>query len=162
MQINKHKVVEIEYILKDDKGNVLDTSEGSGPFIYLHGANSIIPGLENALEGKSTGDQFSVTVVPEEGYGARDETKIATVPHKMFHDDQEIQVGMQYHAQGPNGEALTVTVVEVTEEGVVVDGNHPLAGENLNFDVTVKEVRDASEEEIAHGHVHGAGGHAHE
>jgi FKBP-type peptidyl-prolyl cis-trans isomerase SlyD len=139
MQVSEKKVVAIDYTLKDDQGQVLDSSEGRDPLLYLHGASNIIPGLEAALAGKTQGDALSVRIAPEEAYGTRDDEKVQTVPRAMF------------------GEAA----VEVDDETVTVDGNHPLAGAHLNFDVEVVEVRDATDEEIAHGHVHGPGGHHH-
>jgi FKBP-type peptidyl-prolyl cis-trans isomerase SlyD len=160
MQIEARKVVTLNYTLTDKDGNVIDQS-GDASFAYLHGANNIIPGLENALEGKSAGDSLNVSVNPEEGYGERDPAKAQSVPRNMFPEDTDIEVGMQFHAQGPNGETLVVTVAAVEEDVITVDGNHPLAGEQLNFAVEVLEVREASEEELEHGHVHGPGGHHH-
>ncbi len=160
MQIGDQKVVTLHYTLTDNEGTVIDKSD-DGSFAYLHGASNIIPGLESALTGKAAGDELSVSVAPEEAYGTRDEAMLQQVPKNMFEDASQIAVGTQFHAQGPNGEMLVVTVMEVQDEHVVVDGNHPLAGVDLNFDVKIIEVRDASEEEIAHGHVHGPGGHHH-
>ena len=153
MQIAKDKVVTLNYTLKDDAGNVIDESQ-DGSFAYLHGANNIIPGLEGALDGKSSGDEVSVTVAPEEGYGARDESRVQQVPREMFPADANIQPGMQFQAEGPQGQVLVVTVTETDGQTVTVDGNHPLAGVNLNFDVKVMDVRDATEEELSHGHPH--------
>lgn len=161
MQIAKHKVVTIDYTLTDDDGNVLDQST-DGHFAYLHGERNIIPGLEEALAGKAQGDRVSVSVPPEAGYGERDESKAAPVPRDMFPDDMEIEPGMQFQAQGPEGETLLVTVVKVGNDEVVVDGNHPLAGMTLNFDVEIMDVRDATSEEVNHGHVHGPEGHHHD
>jgi len=160
MQIGDHKVVTLHYTLTDNEGTVIDKSD-DGSFAYLHGASNIIPGLENALTGKTAGDELTVSVSPEDAYGVRDESMLQQVPKSMFEDDSQIAVGTQFHAQGPNGEMLVVTVMEVQDEHVVVDGNHPLAGVDLNFDVKVVDVRDASEEEVEHGHVHGPGGHHH-
>ena len=160
MTIAENKVVTIEYTLKNDAGEVLDTSEGREPLVYLHGAKNIIPGLENALSGKTPGDSVSVRIEPAEAYGERDDSMKQEVPRDMF-GDEEVQVGMQYHAQSPEGEMLVVTVIDANDTHVTVDGNHPLAGQHLNFDVEVKDVRDASDEEISHGHVHGEGGHQH-
>ena len=160
MQISQNSVVTMNYTLTDDKGNKLDESQDSS-FAYLHGASNIIPGLENALAGKSAGDELTVSVSPEDAYGVRDESMLQQVPKSMFEDTSQIAVGTQFHAQGPNGEMLVVTVMEVQDDHVVVDGNHPLAGVDLNFDVKIIDVRDASEEEVAHGHVHGPGGHHH-
>ncbi len=159
MKIANNTVVTIDYELTDEDGNVLDSSQG-GKFAYLHGANNIIPGLEDALSGKSTGDQVSVAVAPDEGYGDRDETKLQAVPRTMFPLNTDIQVGMQFHAEGPEGQAILVTIASVDGDQVTVDGNHPLAGVNLNFEVNIVDVRDATKDEIDHGHVH-APGHAH-
>lgn len=160
MQIDTHKVVTLNYTLTDSDGNVIDQSN-DGSFAYLHGANNIIPGLENALAGKKAGDNLDVSVPPAEGYGERDNGKTQDVPRDMFPQDTDIEPGMQFHAQGPNGESIVVTVTAVSEDTVTVDGNHPLAGVELNFAVEVVHVRDASQEEIEHGHVHGPGGHHH-
>ncbi len=160
MQIADQKVVTIDYTLTDNEGRVIDKSS-DGSFAYLHGASNIIPGLENALAGKSAGDELTVSVSPDQGYGMRDEAMMQQVPKSMFEDASQIAVGTQFHAQGPNGEVLVVTVKDVQDEHVVVDANHPLAGVDLNFDVKVVDVRDASEEEVAHGHVHGPEGHHH-
>ena len=161
MQIEKDKVVTIDYVLTDDAGNELDRSE-DGSFAYLHGASNIIPGLEDALAGKAAGDELKVPVAPEDAYGHRDESKTQAVPADMFQTDTQIEVGMQFHAQDPDGDPLVVTVIKVEEETITVDGNHVLAGIPLNFDVKVVDVRDASAEELAHGHVHGPGGHHHD
>ena len=160
MQIEQNSVVTLHYTLKDNDGNIIDQSD-DGSFLYLHGAMNIIPGLENALSGKSAGDEISVKVSPEEGYGEKDPQRIQEVPKEMFDNADEIQPGVQFHAQGPDGNAVVVTVVEVKDEAVVIDGNHALAGVDLNFEVKVVDVREASAEEIEHGHVHGPGGHQH-
>jgi FKBP-type peptidyl-prolyl cis-trans isomerase SlyD len=160
MQIEKHRVVTLAYTLKDDDDRIIDQSD-DGSFCYLHGANNIIPGLENALNGKVTGDELSVSVPPEEGYGVHDAGKTQAVPREMFPTQEGIEAGMQFHAQGPEGQTLVVTVVKVEEDSVTVDGNHPLAGVRLNFDVKVMDVREATREEIAHGHVHDPNGHHH-
>jgi FKBP-type peptidyl-prolyl cis-trans isomerase SlyD len=160
MQIESNSVVTLHYTLKDNDGNVIDQSD-DGSFLYLHGAMNIVPGLENALSGKAVGDEFSVTVSPEEGYGEKDPQRIQEVPKDMFDSAEEIKVGVQFHAQSPDGNAVVVTVVEVKDEAVVIDGNHALAGVDLNFDVKIVDVREASEEEVSHGHVHGPHGHQH-
>jgi FKBP-type peptidyl-prolyl cis-trans isomerase SlyD len=160
MQIGDQKVVTLHYTLTDNDGRVIDKSE-DGSFAYLHGASNIIPGLEDALTGKSAGEEMSVSVSPEQAYGVRDESMLQQVPKNMFEDASQIAVGTQFHAQGPNGEMLVVTVLEVHDDHVVVDANHPLAGVELNFDVKIIDVRDASEEEVEHGHVHGPEGHQH-
>ena len=161
MQIEVQKVVTLNYTLTDNEGTVIDESKDSS-FAYLHGASNIIPGLENALTGKQAGESLSVSVAPEDGYGERDAARTQSVPKNMFPEDAEIEIGMQFHAQGPNEETIVVTVTELEDETVTVDGNHPLAGVELNFAVEIIEVREASQEEIEHGHVHGADGHHHE
>ena len=160
MQIEPNSVVTLHYTLKDNEGNVIDQSDDDS-FLYLHGAMNIVPGLENALTGKSAGDEFSVTVSPEEGYGHKDPQRIQEVHKEMFQDAGEIAVGLQFHAQSPDGNAVVVTVIEIKDDVVVIDGNHALAGVDLNFSVKVIEVREASEEEVSHGHVHGPHGHHH-
>lgn len=160
MQVAKNTVVTLNYTLTNEQGEVLDQSQ-DGSFVYLHGAFNIIPGLENALEGKKADEALTVKVEPAEAYGERNDSMIQSVPRDMFESDQPIEVGMQFHAQAPDGQHLTVTVTEVSDDTVTVDGNHPLAGVTLNFDVTIISVREASSEEIEHGHVHGPGGHHH-
>ena len=160
MQIEDKRVVTLAYILKDNDDNIIDQSD-DGSFCYLHGASNIIPGLENALTGKVSGDELSISIAPEEAYGVREDEKIQTVPREMFPPDQDIEPGMQFHAQSPDGVPLVVTIAKVEEESIVVDGNHPLAGVQLNFEVRVMDVREATSEEIDHGHVHGPEGHQH-
>lgn len=160
MQISANKVVSIHYTLKNDAGEVLDSSSGREPLSYLQGGGNIVPGLEKALEGKSTGEKVNVSVVPEEGYGPRHDGLMQEVPRDAFQGVEDIKPGMQFHAQGPQG-PLVVTVVEAGDDTVKVDGNHPLAGETLHFDVEVTDVREATDEEKEHGHVHGPGGHEH-
>jgi len=160
MQISPNSVVTLHYTLKDNEGNLIDQSD-DGSFLYLHGAMNIIPGLENALVGKAAGDEVSVSVSPEEGYGVKDPERVQEVPKEMFEGNDDIQVGVQFHAESPDGAAVVVTVVEIKDDVVVIDGNHALAGVDLNFDVKVIEVREASEEEVTHGHVHGPHGHQH-
>lgn len=132
-----------------------------GTFTYLHGAKNLIPALEDALEGKEAGDKANVVVAPENAYGGRDEQKIQRVPRKMFPVDQELVVGMPFSSATPEGTAVNVVITAIEETEVVIDGNHPLAGVELHFDIEIIGVRDASEEELEHGHVHGPGGHQH-
>ena len=159
MQIENRKVVTLDYTLTDESGDVLDTSKGGDPLVYLHGAGNIVPGLEVALNGKDEGDSFKVIVEPPEGYGERDEELLQTVPKDRL-GDEKLEVGMQFQATGPEGPTL-LTVVSVQGDQVTLDANHPLAGKTLAFDVTVIAVRDATLEELTHGHVHGEGGHHH-
>ena len=161
MQIAQDKVVLIHYTLTDDGGKVLDSSSGGDPLAYLHGQGNIIPGLEKALEGRQAGDKLDVKVAPAEGYGERDDQLVQQVPRRAFGGVQNVQPGMQFHAQSAQGQMRVVTVTHVQGDMVTVDGNHPLAGEVLVFDVEVAEVRDATGEELEHGHVHGPGGHHH-
>ena len=160
MLITNQKVVTIDYTLTDPKGEVLDSSQGQEPLIYIQGAGSIIPGLEAALEGKAAGDALKVTVAPAQAYGERDEELVREVPRDRFPTGGEITVGMRFHAQGAGGSHV-VTVVSIDDKNITVDANHPLAGVTLSFDVKVVDVRDATAEELAHGHVHGKGGHHH-
>jgi len=160
MQIESNSVVTLHYTLKDNDGRIIDYST-DGTFLYLHGAMNIIPGLENALTGKSAGDELTVNVSPEEGYGVKEDNRIQEVPKDMFDSAEEIKVGVQFHAQSPDGAAVVVTVTDVKDDTVVIDGNHALAGVDLNFDVKIVDVREASKEEIEHGHVHGEHGHQH-
>ncbi|RVU32244.1 MULTISPECIES: FKBP-type peptidyl-prolyl cis-trans isomerase [Neptunomonas] len=160
MQIADNAVVTMHYTLKNAAGEVLDSSQGQEPLAYLHGANNIVPGLENALVGKATGDKLEVTVKPEEGYGDVREELVQKVPHENFQGINELQVGMQFMAQAPWGEQ-PVTVIKIEDDGVTLDGNHPLAGQELFFDIEVTEVRAATEDELSHGHAHGEGGHHH-
>jgi FKBP-type peptidyl-prolyl cis-trans isomerase SlyD len=161
MQIAKNTVATIDYTLTDPQGQVIDTSKGRQPLSYLHGASNIIPGLESALEGKSAGEVVNVTVPPEKGYGPRDPNLLQSVPRSNFQGVNDIKPGMQFQAQTPQGGQHVVTVVKVDPQNVTVDANHPLAGMELKFDVTVVDVRQASPEEINHGHAHGANGHHH-
>jgi FKBP-type peptidyl-prolyl cis-trans isomerase SlyD len=156
MQITKDKVASIHYTLRDGDGNILDTSAGREPLTYLQGAGNLIAGMEEGLEGKSKGDKFNLKISPEKGYGVKDSSLVQKVPRSAF-GNQKVEKGMQF--QTNNGQVVTVT--ETGLESITVDGNHPLAGVELHFDVEVTDVRSASAEEIAHGHVHGPGGHHH-
>ncbi|CAA0124532.1 FKBP-type peptidyl-prolyl cis-trans isomerase SlyD [BD1-7 clade bacterium] len=150
---NDH-VVSIHYTLTNVDGEVLDSSEGSDPLQYLHGAGNIIPGLENALVGKQVGEKVDVTVKPEDAYGESMEEMIQEVPREMFQGVDEIEVGMMFQTQSPDGQAQMVTVAAVNDETVTIDANHPLAGQTITFAVEIAEVRESSEEERSHGHVH--------
>lgn len=161
MNIADNAVVTISYTLTDGDGTVIDSSEQHGDLAYLHGHQNIVPGLEKALTGKGVGEKVTTAVDPAEGYGERQEQLVFQVPRDRLPSDEELQLGMQFRAQSTEGQEMVVTLVELGDDEVTLDGNHPLAGQTLNFDVEVKEVRDASEEELAHGHVHGPNGHEH-
>ncbi|QLY29642.1 FKBP-type peptidyl-prolyl cis-trans isomerase [Nocardia huaxiensis] len=162
MVVSADKVVSIEYTLTDDEGDVLDTSAGEAPLEYLHGADNIVPGLEGALAGKAVGDELEVVVEAEDAYGEYLAELVSTVARDMFEDVEELEVGMEFHAEAPDGDAQIVTVVGVDGDDVIIDANHPLAGQRLHFKVKVVGIRDATAEEIAHGHPHGADDdHAH-
>ncbi|HED16085.1 MAG TPA: peptidylprolyl isomerase [Gammaproteobacteria bacterium] len=160
MEITDNKVVTLDYTLKDDAGKIIDQSENA-EFVYLHGARNIIPGLENALAGKTAGIELDVTVAPADGYGERDESMLQVVSKDMFESADQITVGQQFHAQGPDEEVVTITVMEINDDQITIDGNHPLAGVQLSFAVSIIDVRDASDEEMEHGHAHGPDGHHH-
>lgn len=160
MSIQANAVVSIHYAVSDESGEQLDSSAGKDPLTYLHGANNIISGLEKALEGKDVGDQVQVNIPPEEAYGERMEQLVEAVPREAFGDVENLEVGMRFQAQTDKGE-ISVVITDIEDDQVTVDGNHPLAGKALNFDVEVSDVREATEEEIAHGHAHGAGGVEH-
>lgn len=161
MQIQDNAVVSIHYTLTNEAGDTIDSSAGAEPLAYLHGAANIIPGLEDALAGKAAGDKLNVTVAPAEGYGEHIAELVQEVPSEMFQGVDEVQVGMEFHAESNTGQPIAVTVTKVEDDKVTIDANHPLAGVTLNFDVEVVEVREASAEELEHGHVHGTGGHEH-
>lgn len=160
MKISQNTVVTMDYTLKNDAGDTLD-SVTDGSFAYLHGAGNIIPGLERALQDRQANDEVSVAIKPVDAYGERDPSMQQVVPKDMFQDAGQIDVGRQFQAQAPNGAPMVITVVAVEGDKVTIDGNHPLAGVPLHFDVRVLNVREASAEEIAHGHVHGPDGHHH-
>ena len=160
MPVEKNKVVSIDYTLTNPQGEVLDTAKGGEPLSYLDGVGQIIPGLETALEGKSQGDAVQAVIPPEHAYGARSDNLVQDVPRQAFAGVQTVVPGMQVQAQTSAG-ARVVTVVGVGDDTVKVDANHPLAGVTLHFDVNVVDVRDATPEELSHGHAHGPGGAHH-
>ena len=161
MLIAANKAVSIDYTLTNDAGEVIDSSAGGAPLVYLQGAGNIIPGLEKALEGKAVGDELTVAVEPEDAYGEYAAELVSTLSRSMFEGVDELEVGMQFHASAPDGGMQIVTIRDIDGDDVTVDGNHPLAGQRLHFAVKVVNVRDASQEEVAHGHIHGEGGHHH-
>jgi FKBP-type peptidyl-prolyl cis-trans isomerase SlyD len=162
MNVAKNRVITIDYTLTDDNNNIIDTTAGSESFDYLHGFGNIIPGLEKALEGKGQGDRFSVTIPAVQAYGERDERMVVEVPLDRFQGAGPVKKGMRFHAETSSGFQL-VTVTQVRDQTVTIDGNHPLAGLDLIFDVTINAIREAKAEELAHGHVHSPGqGHSHE
>ena len=153
MQISKNKVATFDFTVTDDNGVVLDTSERVGPFSYVHGIGYLVPGLEAQMEGKSVGDRFAVSVPPAEGYGEWDEALLQEFPLSAFEGIDNLEVGMHLQTQGPNGTGV-VRVTTIEADKVTVDGNHPLCGVTLNFNVSVVDVRDATQEELEHGHIH--------
>lgn len=162
LKIADDHAVTIHYTLTNNQGEILDSSVGGEPLVYLHGAGNIIPGLENALLGKQQGDSLQVIVPPEDGYGVRHAELMQEVPRAMFGGASQLEVGMAFQAQGMHGEIQRVVIASINGDTVTVDANHPLAGETLTFAVTIESVRSASAEELAHGHVHGPGGHHHD
>ena len=154
MKIAPNQVVSIDYELKNDGGDVLDTSAGQEPLTYLHGTGGLIPGLEKALEGKTADDELEVSIPPEEAYGEFNESLVQKVNKAAFEGVEKVEPGMQFQAQGNNGETQRIMVVEVAGDDVTIDANHPLAGQTLHFSVQVRDVREATEEEKEHGHAH--------
>ncbi len=158
MQVADNTVVSFDYVLTSEDGNVIDSNEGAGPLAYIHGQGQIVRGLEDALAGRAVGDKFQVTVSPDKAYGVRDAALVQVVSRDMFESVHELEVGMRFRATLEDGEHL-FTIVSLDGKQVTIDGNHPLAGSTLNFDVTVVNIREATAEELSHGHVHGEGGH---
>lgn len=160
MNISEQCVASFHYTLTDSSGKVLDSSAGQEPLSYLHGSGNIIPGLEKALLGKTIGDKFNVSIPASEAYGLRDDSMVQELPSNMFEGIDKIEEGMEFHAETEHG-LQVVTVTKVVGDNITIDGNHPLAGVDLTFDVEVTAIRAATEEEIEHGHAHGVGGHHH-
>ncbi|GGJ45539.1 FKBP-type peptidyl-prolyl cis-trans isomerase [Deinococcus roseus] len=155
LSIAANKVVELDYVLTID-GDVIDKTEPGEPLLYLHGAGNLIPGLEKELEGKVVGDALSVTIDPADAYGEWDEQAIEVFSAENF--EGGVEVGATYYAENPDGTMMPFTVVEVRDDQIVADFNHPLAGQTLHFEVKVVNIREATEEELDHGHPHGADG----
>jgi FKBP-type peptidyl-prolyl cis-trans isomerase SlyD len=160
MPIEQNSVVSIHYTLKDDDGKVIDSSVSADPLTYLHGHGNLVAGLERELEGKSVGDKLHVKVAAADGYGEYDKDLVQKIPRRTLKGISDIRVGMRLHAQTEHG-ARAVTVTQIVGDMVTIDGNHPLAGQALNFDIEITDIRAATEEELQHGHVHGPGGHHH-
>ncbi|GAW85572.1 FKBP-type peptidyl-prolyl cis-trans isomerase SlyD [Bathymodiolus platifrons methanotrophic gill symbiont] len=156
MKNTENPVVSIHYTLTNKAGEKLDSSIGAEPLSYLHGAGNIIPGLESALSDASVGDKLTVTIEPADAYGEHNEQQIQTVAKDMFKGMDKVEVGMQFQADSSTGPAI-VTITKIEGDNITIDGNHPLAGEQLTFDVEVMEIRSATETEMEHGHIHGAG-----
>lgn len=160
MQIAKNAVVSLNYTLKNGEGTLLDTSDGREPLVYLHGVGALIPGLENELNGKVKGDKMNVVIQPEDGYGSRRDDLLKVVSKDGFQGDEEMKVGMQVQLDTEHGPAIAL-ISKIDGNDITLDLNHPLADMTLHFDVAIEDVREATEEEISHGHVHGPGGHQH-
>jgi FKBP-type peptidyl-prolyl cis-trans isomerase SlyD len=160
MQITSGSVVVFDYTLTDDDKDIIDSSKGSEPLAYIQGEGQIVPGLEKAMEGKKAGDTFTISIPPEEAYGVHDPENISVVPADQIEGGEELEEGMQLHTEGESGEQ-TVIITKIVGNEVTIDGNHPLAGMTLHFDITIRDVRPATKEELDHGHVHGPGGHHH-
>jgi FKBP-type peptidyl-prolyl cis-trans isomerase SlyD len=161
MKIEADSVVSIDYTLKNDEGEVLDTSEGHGPLFYLHGHGNIVEGLEAALGGRAVGDTLDVTVPPEKGYGTRKDDLVFDVPREHLPKDLSPQKGMHLSMTSDDGHTIPVLISAVKPRSVQVDANHELAGVTLHFSVAVREVRKATPDELHHGHAHGPDGHHH-
>ncbi|MFY0688271.1 MAG: peptidylprolyl isomerase [Cyclobacteriaceae bacterium] len=160
MKINKHSVVSFDYTLKNEAGEVMDSSQGGQPLVYLHGVGGLIKGVEQALEGQVKGAKVQATVTPKDGYGEYNEKMVITVPKSNFQGTEKLVEGMQVQMENKKGKQVA-TVTEIKGSDVTLDANHPLAGMTLQFDMEVVDIRDATPEEIDHGHVHGPGGHHH-
>lgn len=154
MNIDDKCVVSFHYTLTNGDGEKLDASDGKDPLSYLHGASNIVPGLEKALNGKAAGDNVKVVVEPADGYGEFKPELIQKVPRSAFEGVEDIKAGMQFQAQGQDGQVQLITVQDVAEDEIIVNANHPLAGQVLHFDVTIEAVRAATDEEVEHGHAH--------
>lgn len=161
MKVGNKKAVAIDYTLYLDDGSVADSTEGQEPLYFLFGAGNIIPGLEKALEGLSVGDKKVVEIEPNEAYGEVSDDGFQEIPRDVFPADTELEEGMPFALMDEEENYIPATIHEIHDTHIVVDMNHPLAGEKLKFDVKVVDIRDASEEEMAHGHIHGEDGHHH-
>lgn len=158
MKVERGRVVRLHYTIRDESGATLESSRGGTPLLYLHGSGQLLTALESRIDGFSAGDVATVTVAPSEAYGERDPRGLIRAPRSTFPDDLDLEPGIEVQAETPEG-PLSFLVVEIDGDDVVLDANHPMAGKTLTFDVEVLEVRAATEDEMAHGHVHGPGGH---
>lgn len=161
MKIEDNKVVTVDFELFDRDGQLIDSSQSNGPLVYLHGAEQLLQGLESALVGRAVGDELSVELTPEQAFGQREEALVDRVSRANFPGVEHIEAGMRFQTEMEDGTPVLVTVAEVDEQWVTVDGNHELAGMDLRFELKVADIRQATPEEAEHGHVHGEGGHSH-
>lgn len=161
MAIGTNKVVTLNYKLSDDQGNVIQTTNKNEPFVYLSGNKQILPKLEEAIDSMIIGGKKNIELSSSEAYGDYDEKAIQQVKKEAFPEGANLEPGMEYMAQSPEGHPVPFVIKEIEDENVTIDFNHPLAGKNLSFDVELVDVRDATKEELEHGHAHGAGGHNH-
>jgi FKBP-type peptidyl-prolyl cis-trans isomerase SlyD len=161
MKVEDNMIVSFDYRLTDDEGQEIDNSHGREPLAYLHGSGAIIPGLEKAMAGKAAGDSFEIRILPEDAYGERNDDLQQDVPREQFAAVEDLEEGMEFQVDTDDG-PMVITVIDIADDVVTVDGNHDLAGVNLNFEVSVRDVREATAEEIEHGHAHGPGGHHHD
>jgi len=160
LKISKYKAVTVHYSLSNNEGEVLDSSEEGEPLSFIHGIGALLPSLERSLEGKPVGEKIIISIEPEDAYGLRDESLVHTVTRDAFGDVDKLEVGMCFQSsEGQEAEGITIS--RINGDQITVDGNHPLAGVVLNFDIDILSVRDATEEELKHGHIHGPDGHHH-
>jgi FKBP-type peptidyl-prolyl cis-trans isomerase SlyD len=161
MAVLTNKVVTFNYILKDSEGNLLDSTDKGGPLSFITGNQQILPGLEDVLSGMIIGSKKNVKLTAVDAYGEYDENAIQKVKRNLFPEEAELEIGKTYFGHSPEGQHLQFVITEIENDDVTVNFNHPLAGKDLEFDVELLDVRDATPEEISHGHVHGPGGHHH-
>jgi len=161
MKFGQQKVIKFNYTMSDNDGEVIDSTEGQEPLTYVYGSSSLKPALREKMEGRQSGDSFQVAVEAEDGYGLRDRSLVREVGREMFGDIEKLEPGMLFQTTNAGGATEMVTIISADADTVTVDHNHPLAGVTLNFAIDVIEVRDATAEEISHGHVHESGDHQH-
>lgn len=161
MALQANKVVTFNYILKDENGELLDSTEKGGPFSFISGNHQILPGLEEAIGNMIIGSKKNIKLAAADAYGEYDENAVQKINRSLFPEEAELEIGMTYFAHSPEGQHLQFVITKIENEDITVNFNHPLAGKNLEFDVELLDVRDATPEEISHGHVHGPGGHHH-